>query len=560
MAGTNESHKRKLRVGLMIDSLVQPRWRYEIIKEIQSSSIADIALIIQNRVPHGPKLSLPQKISQKRKTLLYDLYTRIDDFVFRVEPDAFKNLQIEDLLNGCPVIEVTPEMRKYSDYFVDADVDRILKYDLDVVLRFGFRILKGRALQIARHGVWSYHHGDNRVNRGGPPGFWEVMNNEPTTGSVLQVLTEELDNGNVIYRSWAPTLDILSVKRNSSNYYWKSADFVMRSLRQLYAGNASLNGHEEHAAFTPYSSRLYKVPTNLQMLPLLFRLIGRFVRVLIRKLWSFEQWFLAYRFKSNPNDTNNAFYKFKRIVPPKDRFWADPFPLKFGGHYYIFVEEYIYKKGKAHISVIKIDDSGRPTESVKVLEKDHHLSYPFVFQWQDNYYMVPESGEQKKVELYRCTEFPTRWEFEKVLLENHNPVDATLIEIDGLWWMFVSISVRGIPRNWDELHLFYADSPLGCWTPHRANPVKSDVRSSRPAGRLFWWNNELYRPAQDCSRYYGYGMSLNKIVRITPSEFLEQQVATITPDWDKHIIGTHTFNTCDDISVIDCLMRRRKMF
>src|SRR5215813_2713685 len=243
MAGTNESNKRRLRVGLMIDSLVQPRWRYEIIKEIQSSSIADIALIIQNKVPHGPKLSLAQKISQKRKTLLYDLYTRTDDFVFKVEPDAFENLQIGDLINGCPVIEVAPKMRRYSDYFADQDVDHILKYDLDVVLRFGFRILKGRVLQIARQGVWSYHHGDNRVNRGGPPGFWEVMNGEPTTGSVLQVLTEELDNGRVIYRSWAPTLGTLSVKRNSSNYYWKSADFVMRSLKELHAGNsASLNG------------------------------------------------------------------------------------------------------------------------------------------------------------------------------------------------------------------------------------------------------------------------------------------------------------------------------
>ena len=92
---------------------------------------------------------------------------------------------------------------RFCDYLSDEDVSRIRAANVDVLLRFGFRILKGPILRAAKHGVWSYHHGDNQVNRGGPAGFWEVMLNRPTTGSVLQILNEDLDNGRVIYRSYA---------------------------------------------------------------------------------------------------------------------------------------------------------------------------------------------------------------------------------------------------------------------------------------------------------------------------------------------------------------------
>jgi hypothetical protein len=319
-------------------------------------------------------------------------------------------------------------------------------------------------------------------------------------------------------------------------------------------------GKQGGPLYRPYYNRLYKVPNNIDMLRLLLRLGGKAVSRLREKLWSFDQWFLAYRIKSSPADTNNVFHRFKNLIPPKDRFWADPFPIKVGDKYFIFVEELIYKREKAHISVIEIDKHGVVKDPVKVLERDYHLSYPFILEWQGEYYMIPETSDNKTVELYRCVSFPSEWELQKVLLESDNPTDATLTEIDGVWWMFVSIGASGVSKNWDELHLFYSGSPLGPWRPHRRNPVKSDVRNSRPAGRLFRVNGDLYRPAQDCSRHYGYGMSINRVIQVTPDEFYEEEVSKILPEWDKRIIGTHTLNSYDDITVIDCLMKRRRFF
>ena len=60
--------------------------------------------------------------------------------------------------------------------------------------------LKGEILNICRLGIISFHHGDNNFNRGGPPGFWEVFNREPSTGFIIQRLTEEIDGGDVIFK------------------------------------------------------------------------------------------------------------------------------------------------------------------------------------------------------------------------------------------------------------------------------------------------------------------------------------------------------------------------
>ena len=44
------------------------------------------------------------------------------------------------------------------------------------------------------------HHGSDLNYRGGPSGFWEVYNSDDMSGYIIQQLTEELDNGNILFR------------------------------------------------------------------------------------------------------------------------------------------------------------------------------------------------------------------------------------------------------------------------------------------------------------------------------------------------------------------------
>lgn len=557
--------KRPLRIALLVNSFTVSRWIHDVIRDLRASGIADVVLVIKrDDGASGARPPLLRRIVRNRSQILYELYRKLDDLIFRAEPDPFTPADIQPLLPDCPVLRLTPIMTKHSDYFTDADIEAITSHDLDVAVLFGFRILRGRALKIARYGVWSYHHGDNLVNRGTPAGFWEVMEGTPVTGSILQVLTEELDGGHVLCRSYTRT-DSRSVARNRRNYYWKSAAFLLRKLRHLYQeGPDALHDDSGAGAHpVPYSHRLYSAPTNSAMARLLLGLAGRFLLHKFTELFWWEQWFIAYQFGKPASEAGNPpeliMHRFKPLVPPKDRFWADPFPVKVGDRYFIFFEEWIYEKSKGHIAAVEVDKKGPVGSPFPVLERDYHLSYPFLFESEGIHYLLPETAANRTVELYRAVSFPDKWQPAGVILPDVTAVDATIARLGNFWWMFVNIGGRCISKH-DELHLFFAESPIGPWHPHRRNPIKSDVRSARPAGRPFLWEGHYYRPSQDCSTSYGHAIVLNRIETIDPNHYREVTVARISPTWLPRLVGTHTINAAAALTVIDARMKRPRFF
>ena len=538
-----------------------------IIDDIVKSSVATISLVVRNTSPSAvvaPRRSVGARLSRwyaNRHSLLFALYERLDLRKFATSDDPIRMVDASSVLASIPTIDVAPRETKFSDYFSDADVEHILAYDLDVALRLGFRILRGRSLRIARYGVWSYHHGDNLANRGGPPGFWEVMERVPTTGSVLQVLSEELDAGRVIYRSQART-EPLSVTKNRAGYFWKTSEFVIRKLRDLYEeGERALVDPEPKAQHPQaYSRRLYLAPRNRELAPHLGSLVTRYAAAKLRELTTVDQWALAYRFgpkSAGDHVPDLAPFRFKWIVPPIDRFWADPFPVHIDGRFYVLFEELLFRSPKGRICGFELGENGMIGDPVPVLEHEYHLSYPYTFEWRGDRFMIPESVANRTVQLYRAVKAPYDWALERVLLTDVRLVDATVIEIDGRWWMFAGAVSRGGSRS-DELNIYYADSPLGPWCPHRRNPVISDVRHARPAGRPFQVGDTWYRPAQDCSRRYGWAVTLRRIVRLDPSEFVEETVSALTPDWHASVLATHTVNAVNGLTVIDMERRRRK--
>lgn len=546
---------QRLRVGVLIDDWMQPRWVANLVASVQDSGCADICLVVLNG--DGPEMPARtwRQIWAQRAYWAYRIYSRLDIRLFPVKVDAFIQTSLADLLPDVAVITVQPKRTRHSDYFADTDVARIRESGPDVLLRFGFRILRGEILRAARYGVWSYHHGDNQVNRGGPPGFWEVVNDDPVTGSVLQILNEELDAGTVLYRSYAAT-NRRAVKRNKNHYYWKSSQFVARKLQEVYEeGEQALCDESYGSTYDPYSEPLYRNPTNRELLPALVKLGGRAARQKVAEVTTREQWFVAYQFRPAPAVSPEAFYRFRALLPPKDRFWADPFPVEQGGKHFLFVEEYLYARRKGHIAVLELGVDGLYGSPAKVLDKEYHLSYPYLFEWQGQHWMIPESAANRRVELYKCTNFPGEWEPAHVLLDNVDAVDATLVEFDGRWWMFVNMRIEGMANYNDELYLYCAPTPMGPWTPHRRNPVKSDVRNARPAGRPFWWKGELYRPAQDCSVRYGYAIVLNKITKLDTERYAESEVSRILPHWRRGLLGNHTLNRAGNLTVIDGLHR-----
>lgn len=209
------------------------------------------------------------------------------------------------------------------------------------------------------------------------------------------------------------------------------------------------------------------------------------------------------------------------------QFIADPFILKKQEKYFMFFELLNRSSNKGEIGYALSVDGINWRYGKKVLDEPFHLSYPHVFEWENNYYLIPESYQDLSVRLYKAIEFPEKWEYQGNLLNGYRFVDPTLFRFDGKWWLFVSDS-----NDWDVLNLYYSDSLDGVWKSHPANPiVKFNKRYARPGGRVFVNNGRPYRLAQDCEQYYGHRVFVFEITKLTEKLYSEKLVS------EKPILG-----------------------
>jgi methionyl-tRNA formyltransferase len=548
----------KLRIGILTDSDLITAWSYKMLESLIKSDHSKIVLIVKKKDSPNKKESLVKQIWNNSNDLGWILYNKLENKLFKTNPDAFALNNLKNLVD-CAEITVEPKETKFSDYILPEDVSEIKSHDVDVFIRLGFRILRGGILSAAKYGVWSFHHGDNSVNRGGPAGAWEVIDNWDITGVILQVLSEDLDGGTILSTSYSAT-DKVSIKRNKNNYYWKALSMLPRKLNELHriGGEAFFKRLEQNNHTDFYYNRLFVNPTNMEIFRAFMRIYTDKVLNSFNSLFYFDQWILLYQFNKK-NKWSKSFFRFKRIVPPKDRFWADPFVYEKNNIYYIFIEELLYKENKGKISVMEIDEEGNHTSPKTIIEKDYHLSYPFVFEDGNNLYMLIETSENRTIELYECIDFPFKWELSKVLMSNLNAVDSTILKHNNKYWLFCNIKENEGASSLDELFLFYSDNLMdGEWISHPCNPIVSDVRRSRPAGHIFKENGRLYRPSQDSSKRYGYGMKINEITELNETSYREIITQSIYPNWAKDVLGTHTINNYKKLTVIDALVRSRK--
>ena len=219
--------------------------------------------------------------------------------------------------------------------------------------------------------------------------------------------------------------------------------------------------------------------------------------------------------------------------------YADPFLFVHDGWLYLFYEEE-HLEAPAPICAKRTRDLKHWESLGVVLKEPHHLSYPNVFEYDGNIYMLPETRECGAVILYKAVDFPYRWEKYKVLVEGDKFVDSCVLEQEGKWYLFTT--------SWlDEggrLRLFVSDTLTGEYTEHPMSPIVEGFASSRCGGAVFQHEGKLFRPAQDCSNYYGEDLKLYEITKLSPTEYEEQFVHSMIDkkqEWNP--MGGHHFNT-----------------
>jgi len=528
-------------MGVAVRKAGVPSWLTECIRDIETSRGATVVAVLAAD-------NLPANVPAKGRAMerlnrwLFDLYLTLDRRRFAREA-AFAELS--------PVATVFPNCETIRlDGSADGIQKKLRPLTLDVILDPLGLLPSSDFAHLARYGIWRLRFGNRNAAALAATGFWEVAQNQPMTETYLTVSGLASAGESILDTLSAPT-HAHSVTRSQTYIYAHIPAMLLDRLRAVAENGES--ALQSRGALGPAPARPY--PSNLQMIGVLSRMAKRAFVNRCSSTFYQGRWALAFQWQELPIQPSQLHY----ITAPEHRSWADPFVVYRGGSYYVFHEEFSADRPKGSIVLTTLDADGRPQGTIPILNQEYHLSYPFVFEWDGAYFMVPETASARRVDLYRCVSFPSKWTFEKTLLSDVAAYDSTLAFIADRWWLFTSFRPPRPPGSIYELHLYHAVSPLGPWSPHPRNPVKRfNVISTRPAGSIFQENGIMYRPGQDCSRRYGYGVSINRILNISPERYDEVVETRILPDWDSDILGVHTLNKSGKMIMIDCLIRKLK--
>lgn len=553
----------RLRIGVLLDGEVLPRHFAAVLEDIRASDFAELALQVFNleaRAPEPPTRPSRARAVWKRLTdqglrarIAYDVYERLDARR-RSEDDPEEPVDCASLLAETERLDVQPIRKGFVHRFSEEALEKIRAANLDVLLRFGFNIVRGGILDAARYGVWSYHHGDNDRFRGGPPEFWEVVEGAETSGVLLQRLSDELDGGVVLCKSTFSTADSLLVSANRRLPYWGGVHFVIRKLRELH----EQGWHAVRARAVspePYigKRKIYRRPTNTELAAWLApKLAVKAARRPFRKQ-TLVHWRVALRTGAPGSldrpEAEPSMEGFRLVEPPSGHYWADPALVEHAGRTWLFFEDWVYAESRGVIGVAEVHADGQLGPHQTCLDTGRHLSYPHVFRHGGEFFMIPESGADHEIVLYRAADFPWKWTREHVLQRGLFAVDTSALEHEGRWWFFPTVAER--PGGEVELLLFSADSLTGEWKAHPASPLCSDVLRSRGAGAILTDGGRLVRPSQSCAPVYGHSLLFNEITTLNAGEYAERPYRTIRPTWAERLIGTHTYNRAGRHEAVD---------
>ena len=550
---------RKLKIGLMfnVNRSLQD-WEINLFENLLNSKYCEIKLIISSNEKKINKDFFNNIINKLFKgNLLSSVilkFIKIVEQKFIKKTRKDKEVKLLNKLKKIKIFKTNYIKKKYVDIFSKEECKKIEKYNLDLILRRDFRIIKGKILNSTKHGIWSLHHGDNDYYRGLAPGFWEVYNNEPTTGVTLQVLNDTLDGGNILDKGQFGT-----------KYFWKhNEDFIKEKSVVIILKNLKKLFYKRHIMDIQKSKnknkvKYYKDPSGIN---LIIYILKKYPFFIIKK--TFQILFFLRFFTNKWKICEIQMQKFtklklKKINTFKSSFfeyWADPFFVQNKKKQYLFFENFEILKNKGKISFGEIE--GKDIINIKdALNTNYHLSYPSIFKIKNNFFMIPESSRKKHVEIWISKKFPYKWKLYKKIFLNESWADINIFfDRNGDKWLFGNKSTDKYLDHNSELYIYkIMDNNFNKLKPHKLNPVIIDSRIARNAGKIFYNDDgQIIRPSQiNIREKYGYGLNINVIQKLNLNEYKEQKIRKIYPKNNYNIKGIHHITASKDKIYIDVL-------
>jgi hypothetical protein len=382
----------------------------------------------------------------------------------------------------------------------------------------------------------------------GSTGFWETLGSKPFTAlSIIHHLASGekrvVAHGTVITRS---------IFRLNNKALVERAALRLIQIASALASGAELpqiNSNDEQVAAraikgAPHFHDLIRYGISSALA------IAR--RASLAAMGSEIHWNVKYCFQDWRTLGRDRIYG---IENPPGSYLADPFAFQREEKTYIFAEEYDLLRKQGYISVYSVEPDGSSQRLGVALEENFHLSFPFVFEFNEALYMIPESCEARQVRIYKSINFPLDWELCSIALDGIEAVDTIAFPRGGRWWMLTTVKPTA-SSLYSETWAFTAESPLGTWAAVPTNPVVSDASKGRNGG-LIRDRDEVFRVAQrPAFDLYGEKAAVFKINHISYLQYEEEKVLEFDPTVIPGARGIHHMHSINGITVFDVAQRR----
>nr|WP_246275467.1 hypothetical protein [Brasilonema bromeliae] len=196
--------------------------------------------------------------------------------------------------------------------------------------------------------------------------------------------------------------------------------------------------------------------------------------------------------------------------------------IKADSTWFMFFEVLNQQTRRGEIGLATSKDTKNWKYEQIVLAEPFHLSYPYVFEWMNEYYMIPETHQANSIRLYKASKFPTEWSFVGNLSSGASFLDASIFRHADKWWLFTETNPQ---HKFDTLRLYYADELLGSWIEHPKSPIiTGNAHIARPGGRVVVINDKIIRYTQDCQPDYGTQLRAFEITELTTTSYQEREI------------------------------------
>jgi len=526
---------KKLKIGIIVNGNFVDKYTHQLARWIKSNNKK---LVSTSFISIEKKKDLNFINKKILKKIFFKLIIFFENLLLQfhqIHKSHLKKIDLRKVIKNKIIIQKYKIGNKYL--FKNKDIEKVKKEKFDILIRSCGEIISEDLIKTTKYGILSFHHGDYRKFRGSPAGFWEVFYREIKTGFMIQKIDKTLDFGNIISNGFFQTKSFFLL--NQAELYEKSNFYIKKIILDFY------NNRNFKFLKKRNKGKVFETPKITNQIKYLIRTFF----VLLKKISGRKKIFQLALF--NINSLNKPTY----IKNDEKKFLADPFLFKKKGRTYCFAEEYDFIKKKGHIICKEYNGQSLRNKKI-VIEEKFHLSFPYIFEYNKNIYMCPDTSEISEVRVYKCMSFPHKWKFHKTIKKNIKAVDSILFKKNNLWWLFTNID-RSLTGDFThDLSIFYSkNGPLtNKWYEHLLNPIKMNSSESRNGGLIFD-KNKIFRISQKQGfDNYGEDINFHQIKLLTTKKYIEKNIKNKEYEKIKKVLNNkniHHISKLDEKIILD---------